>query len=216
MNRPICCAVAPLLIVVGLPLLACGQEQFRLLSYKAVSVFSLEGPSAVAGGGPGSAGIIYGYSTRCAAAMTEEGHLVINGDYYGQVPTDVITKVVVGSGRVFLDGIRRLPTEFPKDVENRFFGEPDEAYADFDLSQIVGWKDGAKVLVRDARTFACSGNRRSIGIGPYVVGMSQGVFSVWGIPFGQVQEGDVIEVYRDRVLVNGTVQAPAEATLNNR
>jgi hypothetical protein len=216
MHRLICYVVAPLLIVVGLPLLAYGQEHFRLVSHKAVSVVSLEGPSAVAGGGPGSAGIVYGYSTGCAAAMTEDGHLVINGDYYGQVATDVITKVVVASGRVFLDGIRRQPSKFPKDVEDRFFGEPDEAYADMDLSQIVGWKGGAKVLVRDARTFACAGNRQAIGIGPYVVGMAQGVFSVWGVPFGPVQEGDVIEVYRDRVLVNGDVRAPAQATPEKR
>jgi hypothetical protein len=206
-----------LLIVFGSPLWALGQEQYRLLTHKRVTVVSLEGPSATSGGGPGSEGIVVGYSDRYAVAMTVEGHLVVNGDYYGQVPLEVETRVVVAVGRVFVGGIRRSPQAFPNDVENRFFGKPDEAFKEYDWSGAFGFPGGAKVFVRDARNFGGSGSSRAAGIGPYVLGMNDGgVFSVWGVPYGQVQKGDTIEVYRDRVLVNGTVRPPTQVASRKR
>ena len=178
---------------------------------------SLEGPEAQSGGGPGSDGIATGYSNRYAVVLTVDGHLVVNGDYHGQVPTEVKTRVVVAAGRVFVDGIRRSPRDFPDDVENRFFAMPDQVFAEYDWSGVFGFPGGAKVLVRDANVFASSGGQRAAGIGPYVLGMAENrVFSVWGVPYGQVQEGDIIEVYRDRVLVNGTVQPPTQVPLEKR
>jgi hypothetical protein len=209
MKRPVCCAIPALLIVAWSPLCALSQEGYRLLTYKSVSVVSLEGPSASSGGGPGGDGIIVGYSLDYAVALTEDGHLVVNGDYYGQVPMEVKTTVLIASGRVFVDGVRRSSKDFPIEVEQRFFGKPDKEWAEFNWSGLFGFPSGAKVFVRDARSFAASGNQSAAGIGPYVLGMNkQQVFSVWGIPYGEVRKGDTIEVYRDRVLVNGTVRPP--------
>ena len=158
-------------------------------------------------GGPGSDGLVYSYARNYATVLTIDGELFVNGEYYGRVLIDNPVSVVLASGRVFVDGIRRPSQPYPDGVADRFFGKTENAKVDW--TPIMGWPVKAKVLVRDSRIAIGGGGRLDRGVGPYVLGMNQdGAFFVWGIPYGPIQEGDTVEVYRDRVLVNGKVQPP--------
>lgn len=206
MGQLLCFGVV-LTIMLTTPFSAWAQEPYRLLQYRDVTVVSLEGPAPSSGGGPGSDGLVYSYARNYATVLTIDGELFVNGEYYGRVLIDNPVSVVLASGRVFVDGIRRPSQPYPDGVADRFFGKTENAKVDW--TPIMGWPVKAKVLVRDSRIAIGGGGRLDRGVGPYVLGMNQdGAFFVWGIPYGPIQEGDTVEVYRDRVLVNGKVRPP--------